>query len=58
MKNFDENFYADLQKEEEAIALQEEGNRILNHLKNVREQRDPNWYENNRVRSALTTKVY
>ena len=58
MKNFDENLYADLQKVEEAIALQEEGNRILNHLKYVREQRDPNWYENNRVRSALTTKVY
>ena len=55
---FDENFYADLEKEEEAIALQEEGNRILNHLKSVREKRGPNWYEEGRINSALVTKVY
>jgi hypothetical protein len=57
---YDDNFYAKLQKEEEAqqAMMDHEGEKIKEHLQSVRESREPNWHKNNRVRSALTTKVY
>ncbi len=52
-KHFDENFYADLEKEEVAIALQERGNPLQTHLQKVLKNRikkeGTNWYEGRKV---------